>query len=197
MRTTPYSLLIIGLAFGLMQSCTKNKNAAPATAIKHILATESVVSGYGTFYLTNVGSTQAMEVLSTYMLTDGGPIQQDPYAGTGTATAPNQKWIIIQQGTGTITSTTQFKIMNVASGKYLEVPLAGTTPGTQLWQDKTNTNNAQLWYIQTSGTGSYKIVNVGNGLVVADHNGSTTNGAPITQETYVSGNTSQQWMLTS
>lgn len=197
MRTHPYSFIAIGLALGLMQSCTKNKNAAPQATVNHNLTTESVVSSYGTFYLTNVGSTQAMEVISTYMLTDGGAIQQDPYAGTGTATAPNQKWIVIQQGTGAITSTTKFKIMNVASGKYLEVPLAGTTPGTQLWQDKTNTNNAQLWYIQTSGTGSYKIVNVGNGLVVADHNGSATNGAPITQETYVSGNTSQQWVLNS
>jgi hypothetical protein len=43
----------------------------------------------------------------------------------------------------------------------------------------------------------YKIINVGNGLAVTNEGASTSNGTAITQEPFVSGNTSQQWVLNS
>lgn len=190
--------LLSASGFLIMESCNKSewkKSEDPAAVPSNSLRTAAAPSNHGTFYISNANSTKVIEVKTDNMLSDGEAIQQNPYSGTGTATAPNQKWILEQQGTGTITSTTKFKIMNVASGKYIEVPLAGTSPGTQMWQDKTNTNNAQQWYIQSVATNKYKIVNVGNGLVLSAN--LTTNGSAITQQTFVSGDTKQQWVLNS
>jgi hypothetical protein len=52
-----------------------------------------------------------------------------------------------------------------------------------------------LWYIQSVGSGAYKIINVGNSLAVTNQGSSTTDGSVITQENFVSGNTAQYWVL--
>ncbi|WP_431198476.1 RICIN domain-containing protein [Mucilaginibacter sp. P19] len=197
MKTNLFTCTMTAMA--LLASCSKQaavKYPKPFVRTDSVqLTSGSPVSSYGTFFITNVLSGKAIEINSNGMLNDGTGAQQNQYSGSGTATAPNQKWIIVQQGGGAITSTTKFKIMNVASGKYLEVPLATTNPGTGLWQDKANTNNAQQWYIQAVSTGVYKIINVGNGLAVTNHGSSATNGTPITQEVFVAGNTAQTWLL--
>ena len=197
MKTNLFTCTMTAMA--LLASCSKQaavKYPKPFVRTDSVqLTSGSPVSSYGTFFITNVLSGKAIEINSSGMLNDGTGAQQNQYSGSGTATAPNQKWIIVQQGSGAITSTTKFKIMNVASGKYLEVPLATTNPGTGLWQDKANTNNAQQWHIQAVSTGVYKIINVGNGLAVTNHGSSATNGTPITQEVFVAGNTAQTWLL--
>ncbi|MDN5284279.1 MAG: hypothetical protein JWR38_553 [Mucilaginibacter sp.] len=195
-------LVYFAAALLLQQACkhdnsTKPSTQAAGTGRSKITLSGSPVTAYGTIYISNVSSGKIMEVNGVGMLNDGNGVQQYQYLGSGTATNPNQKWYIIQQGTGAITSTTKFKLMNVASGKYLEVPLATTTPGTGLWQDKANTNYAQQWYVQEVSTGVYKIINVGNGLAVTNEGGSTSNGTVITQENFVTGNTAQQWVLNS
>ncbi|MEO6148624.1 MAG: RICIN domain-containing protein [Mucilaginibacter sp.] len=197
MRNKPMLLLMATAGLLIVQGCKRTELKKPEAAQTFVnnKKNASAPSNHGTFYISNVNSGKVIEVKSTSQLVDGEAIQQNPYSGSGTATAPNQKWILIQQGTGSITSTTKFKIMSVVSGKYIEVPLAGTSPGTQMWQDKANTNNAQQWYIQLVATNKYKIVNVGNGLVLAAN--LTTNGAAITQQTFVSGDTKQQWVLNS
>ncbi|QEC75111.1 RICIN domain-containing protein [Mucilaginibacter ginsenosidivorax] len=200
MKTKLFTLLIVGTA--LLTACKREKSAKPEPPVTNsggakIPLSGSSVSAYGTFYISNVSSSKIIEINGVGMLNDGNAAQQYQYFGSGTATNPNQKWYIVQQGTGAITSSTKFKLMNVASGKYLEVPLASTTPGVGLWQDKANTNNAQQWYIQSVGTNVYKIINVGNVLAVTNEGASTSNGTAITQEPFVSGNTSQQWVLNS
>lgn len=186
----------------LLQACKRDNTTKLSASIAgtiggRITLAGSPVTAYGTFYISNVSSGKIVEVNGVGMLNDGNGIQQYQYLGSGTATNPNQKWYIIQQGTGAITSTTKFKLMNVASGKYLEVPMATTTPGTDLWQDKANTNNAQQWYIQQINSGVYNIINVGNGQAVTNKEASTNNGTVITQENLVTGNTTQQWVLNS
>lgn len=184
----------------VLQACKHDKSTDPAKTSGKPDGDKTTLSGvpvtaYGTFYITNVSSGKIMEVNGNGMLNDGNAVQQYEYLGHGTATNPNQKWIIIQQGTGSITSTTKFKLMNVASGKYLEVPLATTTTGIGLWQDKANTNDAQQWLIQEVSSGVYKIINAGNGLAVTNQGASTSSGTAITQETFVAGNTAQTWAL--
>ncbi len=180
------------------QGCSRDVEEVQAVKATAPIAMSASVTSYGTFYITNNSSGKCMEVNGAgNLLYNGNVVQQYTYFGSGTATNANQKWIVIQQGTGAITSTTKFKIMNVASGKYVEVPLASPNPGVGLWQDGTNTNNAQQWYFQSVGSGSYKIINVGNGLAITNPGASNANGTQLTQAVFVSGNTAQYWTLNS
>ena len=183
------------------QSCKKNNPAQSLTdqsALTGKLKVSSAPAAYATFQITNVSSGKLLEVRndSTLMHQQSNPanVQQNASAGSGSGVAGHQKWYLIQQGTGTITNSTGFVIMNVENGMLLEAP--NGTSGTAMWVDHANGFPSQVWNIQTVAGQSYYVIKNANGLVLTDHGGSTANGAPVTEETAAS-NTTQYWNLTS
>jgi hypothetical protein len=186
------------VALFALQSCQKNEKAGTTTpgVSSSRLQVNSVPSAYGCFMITNVLSGKVMEVNGGASLLSAqvANVQQYSDFNTGVGVSANQKWYLIQQGTGTITSTTSFKIMNVESGMYLEAP--NGTSGTQLFQDHANSFPSQIWNIQLVSGQSYYVIKNANGLVLTNHAGSTSNGTAVTEETAAS-NTSQYWNLGS
>ncbi|HWZ14141.1 MAG TPA: RICIN domain-containing protein [Mucilaginibacter sp.] len=191
--------LVLGLIVAI--SCNKNElkpGQSPTVGLKTKVRSGSPPASYATFQITNVFSGKLLEVRgdSTLMRAQNSPgnVQQYASAGSGLGIAGNQKWYLIQQGTGAITSTTPFKIMNVANGMFLEAP--NGTSGTTLWVDHTNGFPSQIWNIQQVSGQTYYVIKNSNGLVLTDHGNSTANGAPITEET-ASNSTTQYWSLSS
>jgi hypothetical protein len=196
-------LLACALALGLFVaiSCSKKEIKAGqfgAVSQSTMVLAASPPASYACFTINNVFSGKLLEVRgdSTLMHAQSNPanVQQNASAGSGQAMAGNQKWYLIQQGTGAITSTTPFKIMNVENGLFLEAP-SGTS-GTTLWVDHSNSFPSQIWNIQLVSGQSYYVIKNANGLVLTDHGSSTANGAPITEETATSS-TTQYWNLSS
>jgi hypothetical protein len=196
-------LLACALALGLFVaiSCSKKEIKAGqfgAVSQSTMVLAASPPASYACFTINNVFSGKLLEVRgdSTLMHAQSNPanVQQNASAGSGQAMAGNQKWYLIQQGTGAITSTTPFKIMNVENGLFLEAP-SGTS-GTTLWVDHSNSFPSQIWNIQLVSGQSYYVIKNANGLVLTDHGGSTANGAPVTEETATSS-TTQYWNLSS
>jgi hypothetical protein len=192
------------LAALLLFTVSCKKNDMPGTSRKAAVSFRSHTlsgsppSAYGCFQLTNILSSKVLEVRgdSNLLKAQNNPanVQQYTNLNWGVSISVNQKWYLIQQNTGSITSSTPFKIMNVASGMYLEAP--NGTSGTQLWQDRSNGFPSQIWYLhQVSGQSYYYIQNA-NGLVLTDHASSTSDGASITEETLTS-TTNQYWSLSS
>src|SRR5882762_670164 len=185
-------ILVPGLLVAI--SCSKKEiNASQSAALSSstIARAVSPPAAYATFQITNVFSGKLLEVRgdSTLMHAQSNPanVQQYASAGSGQGIAGNQKWYLIQQNTGTITSTTPFKIMNVENGMFLEAP--NGTSGTTLWVDHTNGFPSQIWNIQVVSGQTYYVIKNSNGLVLTDHSSSTANGAPITEETAASSTT--------
>jgi len=185
----------------IFQSCKRNETLkSPGDDVNKPskLGPSSAPSAYGTFQLSNVYSSQVMEIINDSNLlkpqTTPANLQQNANGNTGAGVAEHQKWYFIQQNTGTITSSTPFKIMNAETGMFLEAP--NGTSGTQVWDDHSNGYPSQIWYFhQVTGQTYYYIANA-NGLVLTDHGNSTANGAPITEET-LANTTDQYWNLTS
>ncbi|MBE9585804.1 RICIN domain-containing protein [Mucilaginibacter sp. JRF] len=155
-------------------------------------------SAYGCFAIINVASGKVLEIKGDDNLMTAQPnpknIQQYTGLDFGTGTSQNQKWYLVQQGTGTITGSTPFKILNVANGLYLEAPDGNA--GTQLFTDHGNAFPAQIWYLHKVGaTNNYYIQN-SNGFVLTNNGSSTANGAAITQAALVNNN-SQYWNFNS
>lgn len=200
MRTRSFIYAAVVMLF-IFQGCKRNEAAkSPADNLNtpHKLGPSSAPSAYGCFQFTNVYSSKVLEVRgdSTLLKPQNTPanVQQYTNFNTGAGISENQKWYLIQQGTGTITSSTPFVIMNAESGMLLEAP--NGTSGTQLWQDHANGFPSQVWYLsQVSGQTYYTIKNA-NGLVLTDHANSTSDGAPVTEETLAS-TTNQYWNLSS
>ncbi|OPG01597.1 hypothetical protein B1L11_44225 [Microbispora sp. GKU 823] len=90
-----------------------------------------------------------------------------------------------------------YTLVNVNSGRCLDVPSGSTTSGVQIQQwgcgDGTKTN--QQWRLTASGSGTYQIANVASGLCLSDKGASTSSGAAVIQET-CTANTNKQWLFT-
>lgn len=151
----------------------------------------SLATTYTTYTLSCANGGNFLEVSGAIdqgtKLQDGTSLDQ-----ASTSTSPQgavnrwQEWLISKQSNG------YFTIMNLYSGKYLDVPAGVTTTGTTLDQLRANNGDSQYWSINQAGTGTYKIVNKANGLAITA--ASAGNGAAITQAAYT-GSTSQQWKL--
>ncbi|RYE04740.1 MAG: hypothetical protein EOP51_35050, partial [Sphingobacteriales bacterium] len=149
-----------------------------------------ITGSYGSYTITNVTSGFAMEVsgFTTYGQ------KQDNARGvqqwTASTTAPErwQKWNAIDLGNG------YYKLMNLYSGKVLEVFGNSTTQGAQVSQYEWNAGNNQQWQLTVVGFGAYKIINRQTGLALTNEGNSTANGAIITQRTFVN-NGSQWWVF--
>ncbi|MBC9796417.1 RICIN domain-containing protein [Sinomicrobium weinanense] len=170
---------------------------ALAVSKKHKLSV-GPPSAYGCFSIVNVASGKVLEVRGDddLMSARANPknVQQYTSFDMGTGTSQNQKWYLIQQDTGAITASTPFKIMNVANGLYLEAP--DGNEGTQLFTDHANDFPSQIWYMHKVGnTNNYYIQNL-NGFVLTNNDGSTADGAAITQASLVNKK-SQYWNFSS
>jgi len=200
MRTKPFIYAAAAMLL-IFQGCKRNESLKSSTNNVNKpakLGPSSAPSAYGCFQFTNVYSSKVLEVRgdSTLLHPQSNPanVQQYTNFNTGTGVSENQKWYLIQQGTGTITGSTPFVIMNAESGMLLEAP--NGTSGTQLWDDHSNGFPSQIWYLhQVTGQSYYYIQNA-NGLVLTDHGSSTADGAPVTEETLAS-TTNQYWNLSS
>jgi hypothetical protein len=167
-----------------LSNCNKTGTAVqPASAPVNTPPTKFKLNGAGDhldFYIKCALTGMALEIGGT-SLVNGGTADQSTFLGTTPVTNANQKWKITDQGTG------YYKIMNLGSGKYLEMPATGT----QAIQDQSSTSDAQLWTINNVGPYAYSIINKQSGLALTDHGGSDTDGSPVTLEAYISNNT--QW----
>ncbi|TWP50535.1 galactosylceramidase [Lentzea tibetensis] len=84
-------------------------------------------------------------------------------------------------------------LINVGSGKALDVPGFSTTPGTQLIQWTPNGGANQQWTISSAG-GYSTLTNSHSGLPAEVSGSSTTDGAPVVQGN-ATGGRNQQWTL--
>ncbi len=178
-----------GMALSLFQGCNKQLNEEKA--VRADVNASAIITGtYGSYYVTCVNGGKALEVGGFETLgdkqTNGRGIQQWQ---TPSANTPSkwQEWNAVDLGNG------YYKIMNLYSGKVLDVPGSSTTPGVQLQQYQWNGTNAQQWSITSIGFGAYKITNRGNGLAATIENASTNNGAKLVQQPYA--NTGSQWFV--
>jgi len=191
-KLLPYlCLTLLPLALSCSKKATSvTQNPPPKTPPAD---TASLAAAYATYTITCANGGDFVEVSGDNM--QGTKLLE----GTGldlTSVSINPaggayrwvKWLISKQPNG------YFTIMNLNSGKYIDVPNSSTTSGTTLVQARGNSTDAQYWSITAAGNGNYKIVNKANGLALTDHGASTSNGAAVTQETYT-GAASQQWAL--
>ena len=87
------------------------------------------------------------------------------------AAAADQQWKAVA-GTGN-----QFNVVNVNSGRCIDVPSGTTTSGTQLQQygcgDGTKTNQLWTFTASSAASGKYLVKSVASGLCVSDKDSST------------------------
>lgn len=176
----------------LAAGCKKNANSTPGgTSANGKLTTNSTVTAYGTFNMQNVASGKYCEVAGVTnqgtKLLDGTTLQQYAQSVSGGKTDRWQEWQFAKQSNG------YYTIMNLNSGKYIDVPGSTTTSGATLNQYHGNGTDAQYWSVTAVGA-NYKITNKANGLAITNHANSTSNGTAITQETYT-GASDQLWTL--
>jgi hypothetical protein len=193
---TKLSFFLSLIALFFLAGCNKDQSSkppgtAPATITKPLVS--SSVSSYGNYTMQSVTGSLYVEVSGVTnqgtKLLNGTTLQQ--YAES-ISNGVQDRW---QQWEFSLQSNGYYTIMNLNSGKYIDVPGSTTTSGATLDQYTGNSTNAQYWSVTAVGS-YYKITNKGNGLAITNHGGSTSNGTPITQETYT-GNNDQLWSLTA
>lgn len=174
-------------------SCRKEKasnttNQIHDTQLKKLNAS-GITGDYGTYVITNVLSNMALDVSGITKqgakLKNSATLVQYPLSGEKW-----QDWNIIKLSNG------YYKIMNLNSGKVLDVPYGSSTQGLQLHQFQWLGNDNQQWQINSLGGGAYSILNKGNGLVLTNEGNSTSANTNITQRTWANNN-SQKWNLNS
>jgi len=87
------------------------------------------------------------------------------------------------------------KIINVGSGKVLDVPGSSLKAGVQIQQFHNNDGANQHWgLLPDPSTGAYKIFSVASGLYLDVRGASTANHAAVQQNTNIQAN-SQLWLF--
>ncbi|RYD93412.1 MAG: hypothetical protein EOP54_19230 [Sphingobacteriales bacterium] len=185
----------------IVQGCKKNEtltnNQTSSTPGKRI---HGPVSDYAEYTISCVAGGKFIEVT-------GNPAANEKYKNqakivqyaaslSGGVVDGWQRWYVIYKTT--VSGIKYYHIRNSFSGKFLDVPSASTTSGTQLQQylEFPLLANQQLWKIVEIGTtGKYNIINKGNGLAVTNAGASTGNGTAITQETLGTAD-KQKWTFT-
>lgn len=90
-------------------------------------------------------------------------------------------------------SDNTYTLLNVKSGKVLDVPNGVASSGQQLWQWEANGTNAQKWIIHQNGDGTFSLVSKLDGSLVIDVlNGDDKNGAVVQLWSYNATN-AQKW----
>jgi hypothetical protein len=115
---------------------------------------------------------------------DGAMIVQSSALTSGDASS--QQWRLSSGASYTL-------LVNVASGKALDVPALSTTHGTQLIQWAPNGGPNQQWKLTQAG-GYYTIINRNSNLVADVNAASTDDGAAVIQWD-PTGGANQQWVI--
>ncbi|HYG37478.1 MAG TPA: discoidin domain-containing protein [Cytophagales bacterium] len=181
------SLIFLSCRNDNVEPGSGNKMAKKGSSLSSKAIVGSRVSQYGTFTVQNTSGGLFMEV-------SGNPAYNEKYInGAKTtqwaATSAGDLWQKWQtQYRKTENGVAYYSLMNLHSGKYLDVPSSSAAVGLQLQQWEYNGSNAQLFEFREV-EGGYAIINRGNGLAVTNQNSSTSNGTPIVQQTLGSGTT--------
>lgn len=197
-KTFTFLILLVAIA---AQSCKRTADILPAMpdttqAVKEAV---SLATDYAEYKIACVTGGKYLEVTGNPGANEKYLDQQKIVQYSATADDERdawQRWYIIYRTT--VNNIKYYQIRNSFSGKLLDVPGATATTGTQLQQyaEFPVLADQQLWRISAIGTtGQYNIINKGNGLALANANGSTSNGTPIVQETLGTDNR-QRWVLT-
>lgn len=135
------------------------------------------------YYLASQNSPNEVMAVSSASTANGtGIIQWANDNGT------EQQWKFVSLGNG------KYNIVNVNSGKYLEVYQQSTADGATIDQWGSNGGTNQQWTLQDAGMGYYYVVNVNSGKVLDVSSASKSNGANILQWTK-NGGSNQKWRL--
>jgi N-acetyl-anhydromuramyl-L-alanine amidase AmpD len=101
-----------------------------------------------------------------------------------------QRWRFDYAGDG------WYKIINLVSGRALEIP-GGSKDNVQLILKDAKDNDNQLWrLLETGSKGEMRLVNKASNKVLEVFAGSANNGASVLQTAWT-GKTRQQWLLTA
>lgn len=87
-----------------------------------------------------------------------------------------------------------FSILNVSSGKSLDISGGSSVAGAGIIQSNYSGTTSQQWQITDIGFGYYKIINKNTGQALDVNGSSVSNGAGIIQWYWTSG-TNQQWQI--
>lgn len=199
MNFRSFTYVVFAAIIVFLTCCRKNSAQSTIDGDNTIVSTATPTGNpskpYGCFTIINSASNKVLEVRNdtALMRAKASPANVQQFAGIdfGTGTAQNQKWYIVQQGTGIVADSTQFKIVNVASGLYLEA--SNNTNKASLYTNHVNNSQAQIWYLVQAGNNNYYIKNK-NGLVLGN-DGKTDSGAPVTLNTRINNNKAQYWTL--
>jgi hypothetical protein len=93
-----------------------------------------------------------------------------------------------------IVSGSIYKLINVNSGKALDVAQSGTDNGTNVQIFRDNNTKAQKWCIQDMGNDTYKLISMLSGKVLDVNHSGTVNGTNV-QIWDDNGSTAQRWRL--
>lgn len=105
----------------------------------------------------------------------------------------------IDAAAGTITEnfvdSTRYKLVNINSGKLLDVKDGSTANAAQIVQWSDNGSLSQQWYLVDAGSGYKKIVNAKSGRALDVKDGSLDDGGVLIQYTSNGGH-NQHWLFT-
>lgn len=154
---------------------------------------------YGVITLKNVAGNKFMEVggdpLYNRKFDDQAKLQLWETSSLDGKQNRWQKWHLIYRST--VDGVKYYQIRNLHSGKLMDVPEGSDSIGLPIQQYAAFPFLAdqQLWRLEEQSDGtSVKLVNKGNGLVLAVANGATNNGAAIVQEQTANDNR-QYWII--
>ncbi|MCY9656816.1 RICIN domain-containing protein [Paenibacillus chondroitinus] len=139
------------------------------------------------YRIVNTGSGKALGVGSS--LNSGAAVTQRT-----SADAADQQWIIDDLGLG------NYKLINKFSGLALDVNGGSAAEGAPIVQGTDTETSASLpgknqqWKMADTGNGYFKIVNVNSDKVLANTNGSASDGNPADQRTF-NGSRNQLWQV--
>lgn len=141
----------------------------------------------GTYTLINPNSGKALDV-AWAGTADGTNVQ---IASTNGSSA--QKWQFVQVSSVIVSGAT-YKLINVNSGKALDVYGASTNDGSNvdIWGD--NGTAAQKWQVIANSDGSYKLVNPNSGKDLDVAWAGTSDGTNV-QIAGDNGSTAQKWQM--
>ena len=103
---------------------------------------------------------------------------------------PQQKFRIQR-----VSGTNYYEIINVNSGKLLDVQNGNTDIGANVDQFQRNYTNSQYWYFDNCGNGYYNIISKASGLCIDISGGMTTNNGTNVQLYYSNNSDAQQFKL--
>jgi hypothetical protein len=148
-------VVMLMAAFSVMTAFLVTPSASAQT-----FTPDTAATSYGPYQFKNDYSHLCMDV--AYGATvDGGRIQQwDCYGGTP------EKWRL--DVTSTINGVNYYEVVNMNSGKCLDVPNGSTDRGVELQQWTCWSGDMQQWALYRAGTNSVTLRNLKNGLCVDD-----------------------------